>query len=61
MYDVLNWKYLEMYGTASARATPRSSIDSRERVEGMNRVCLNRIYIANSSTYVIPGSVVTAP
>jgi hypothetical protein len=35
--NVFQWKYFSMYGTVSARAVPRSNIDSRERDEGMEQ------------------------
>jgi hypothetical protein len=35
--NVFQWKYFSMYGTVSAMAIPRSSIDSNERDEGMEQ------------------------
>jgi hypothetical protein len=35
--NVFQWKYFSMYGTVSARAVPRSNIDSRERDKGMEQ------------------------
>jgi hypothetical protein len=50
--NVFQWKYFSIYGTVSAMAIPRSSIDSNERDEGMEQwnSGTSEIYLKYTST-----------